>query len=99
MTRIDIDENTDKYCVVRFGGGIAYSMSAKHRNRCFFVQGDDAKQFEEAYRGLMVSYGTEGSVHYRMTKNQVLAALFDVYDHIAEDSDVSAADLVERIIN
>lgn len=97
--RKDIIENTDKFNITSYGGGVAYCMSSKTRNRSFFVQGDDAAVFLKAYKDLMVLYGTEGSVYYRMTKNQVLASLFDVYDSISEDATITEADMAERIIN
>jgi hypothetical protein len=84
MMRVVTIENTDQYAIVSCGGGVAYIMSRKRDAMSFSVQGDDASFFFKTYKGLLRGWCTPRSVYYDLSKNQMLALLFNEYEHVAE---------------
>lgn len=94
---ISILENTDKYAICQYGNRVGFSFFNKHRSKSFFVSGVAAQQFFTRYRDALVAWGTEGSTYFELSKNQVLAQLFDAYSHLAQDDNLAPSDYIDHI--
>jgi hypothetical protein len=94
--QIGILENTDVYALCQYGDKIGFSMFDKRRSKSFFVGGAEAAGFFEYYRNSLVAWGTEGSTYFNLSKNQVLAQVFNMYSHRHMDDNLAPSDYMDH---
>lgn len=97
MLTISILENTDKYAICQYGDKVAFSCFNKHRNKSFLVAGKEAEGFFEYYRNSLVAWGTAGSTYFQLSKNQVLAQVYNAYSHREEYDNLAPSDYLDNL--
>lgn len=94
--QVFILENTDRFALCEYGRCAGFGMFDKLRNKSFVIVGAEAAAFYEYYRNSLVSWGTQGSTYFNLSKNQVLAQVYGMYSHRQIDDNFAPSDYVDR---